>query len=119
MKTPLRPITIDATNQPLGRLASRVAFLLQGKHRVETRPQHAPSQRVIIKHCAKVRLSRKNKLRQKLYYRTSGHPGGLRAQPMGELMEKDPSAVVRRTVQGMLPNNKLRRSRMLLLEITN
>lgn len=111
-------ITIDATHQPLGRLASRVATLLLGKHQVGSQKHLVHAQKVIIRNCAKVRID-KRKLTQKLYYRTSGHPGGLKSQPMGEIFSKNPAAVVERTIAGMLPKNTLRDKRIKNLELHN
>ncbi len=111
-------ITLDATNQPLGRLASRVATLLLGKHQVGFTKHLVHGQKIVIRNCAKVQVD-KRKLTNKLYYRTSGHPGGLKSEPMGILFRKNPSAVVERTVAGMLPKNTLREKRLKNLELHN
>lgn len=109
-----RTITIDATGLAPGRLASRIALILLGKDVVH-HPKHsvAPVQ-VVVKHCAKLSI-RQSKLEQKRYYRTSGHPGGLRYDTMQKVFLKDPCEVLRRAVRGMLPSNTLRTRRMLRL----
>lgn len=111
-------ITIDARLQPMGRLASRVATILMGKHSVQVQKHLVHDVRVVVKNCSLVKLD-KRKFQQKMYYRTSGHPGGLKAQPMGEVFQKDPSDVLRRTVAGMLPKNTLREKRLKNLELHN
>ncbi len=111
-------ITIDATNQPVGRLASRIAHLLQGKHKVGSQKHRVLAQSIVVRNCSRLRID-KRKLTQKLYYRTSGHPGGLKAQPLGEVFAKNPSSVLRRSVAGMLPKNTLREKRMNNLSTLN
>ncbi len=110
MTTPA-PITIDATNQPLGRLASRCAQLLMEKHRVHHRTHHLPAQRVVVRNAARVFID-KRKYTQKRTYRTSGHPGGLQWSTLGERFARSPAAVLQHTVRGMLPNNRLRALRL-------
>lgn len=111
-------LNIDATNQPLGRLASRIASMLMGKGMVGTKKHLVHKQKVVIRNCSKVRID-KRKLKAVLYYKTSGHPGGLKSEPMGTLYQKDPSAVVARTIAGMLPKNSLREKRLKNLELHN
>lgn len=111
-------ITLDARNRRIGRLASRCATLLMGKTHVATRP-HAPViSRVTVTHCAQMAVT-KGKLRSKRYYRTSGHPGGLRSETLGDVFEKNPSEALRRAVHGMLPRNRLHAQRMRHLDLQN
>ncbi len=102
-------IVIDASHQPLGRLASRLAVLLMGKHRIGRRAHDEPTQQITVTNCAKVHIEKK-KFTQKLYYRTSGHPGGLRAEMLGDVFARDPRLVVQKAVWGMLPKNNARRT---------
>ncbi len=111
MTTAPRTITIDATGQAPGRLASRIALILLGKN-ATYHPKHSIAPvRVVVQHCAKLSI-RQSKLEQKRYYRTSGHPGGLRYDTMQKVFAKDPCEVLRRAVYGMVPSNTLRRQRM-------
>lgn len=97
---------IDATDIVLGRLASQAATLLRGKHKPTFAPHMDGGDFVIIINADKVALTGQ-KLEKKLAYRHSGYPGGLRATPYSELMEKDPRRAVEKAVAGMLPHNKL------------
>ncbi len=99
--------TIDATNMVLGRLATKIAVFLRGKHRPDFRPNQDSGDIVVIKNVDKVKLSGR-KMEQKKYYRHSGYPGGLKETPFKKVFEKSPAEVLKRTVFGMLPRNKLR-----------
>lgn len=111
-----RTITIDATGLAPGRLASRIALILLGKNATH-HPKHSVAPvSVFVKHCAKLSI-RQSKLEQKRYYRTSGHPGGLRYDTMQKVFMKDPCEVLRRAIYGMLPANTLRPKRMLRLTL--
>ncbi|MCD6500843.1 50S ribosomal protein L13 [bacterium] len=99
--------TIDATNKPLGRVASEVATLLRGKHKPEFVPYKDVGDFVLVKNIDKLKLTGK-KLKQKMYYRHSGFPGGLKEISMEKLFRKSPQEVLKRAVWGMLPKNKLR-----------
>lgn len=109
-----RTITLDATGLAPGRLASRIALILLGKNAVHHPKQAVAPVYVIVKYCAKLSILQ-TKLEQKRYYRTSGHPGGLRYDTMQNVFSKDPCEVLRRAVNGMLPANTLRPKRMLRL----
>ena len=98
---------VDATGQPLGRLAVRVAVLLRGKDRVDFRHHIDGRERVLVKNARRIKLSGK-KLGQKIYYTHSGYMGGLRKEPLAALFAKRPTEVLRRAVFGMLPKNRLR-----------
>ena len=99
---------VDAEDQVLGRLATRVATLLRGKYREEFAPFVDFGDHVIVLNAAKVRWTG-NKLDQKLYRHYTGYPGGLREVGARKLSETKPDRVIREAVLGMLPKNKLRK----------
>jgi large subunit ribosomal protein L13 len=99
--------TIDASNQPLGRLAVEVADILRGKRKVDFVPYKDMGDFVLVKNIEKVGISGK-KMDRKIYYRHSGYPGGFKKERMGVVFEKSPEKVLKKAVQGMLPKNKLR-----------
>lgn len=99
---------IDATDLPLGRLATRVAHVLRGKHKVTFTPHIDCGDYVIITNASKVKLTG-NKLNDKMYYDHSGYPGGLRERNAKEMVEKYPVEMVERAVKGMLPKGRLGR----------
>ena len=99
---------IDATDVVLGRLAATAANLLRGKHKPTFTPNVDGGDFVIVINADKVAISG-NKLRDKMAYRHSGYPGGLRKRSIGELMETRPDRVVEKAILGMLPKNKLSR----------
>ena len=98
---------IDATNKVLGRLASKIAILLQGKHKPNFVPYKDEGDFVIVKNVAQMKITGK-KRNQKVYYHHSGYLGGLKEIPMKKILAQKPSEVLRRAVLGMLPKNKLR-----------
>ena len=95
---------LDAGGRPLGRLASEVAALLLGKHKPTYEPHLAMGDYVVVVNAGQVRLTG-NKESQKVYYRHSGYPGGLRERSFEEQMDRDPRRVVETAVRGMLPHN--------------
>jgi len=97
---------VDAAGQPLGRLASRIATILKGKHKAMYSPHLDVGDFVVVVNAEKVYLSG-NKLEQKVYYHHSGHPGGLKAEPIARVLKSHPTRVVERAVRGMLPHNAL------------
>jgi large subunit ribosomal protein L13 len=107
---------IDATDQPLGRLASRVAQLLRGKQRALFVPHMSAGDHVVIVNANKVRLTGR-KPEQKKYYRHSGHPGGLREVPAGTMLQRRPRFVLEHAVKGMLPHNTLGRAMLKRLRV--
>ena len=100
---------IDAENLPLGRVATKSANLLRGKHKVTFTPHIDCGDYVIIVNADKVKLTG-NKLEQKMYYNHSGFPGGLRERNAKTMVEKYPVEMVERAVKGMLPHNRLGRA---------
>ncbi|WP_129665243.1 50S ribosomal protein L13 [Phytoactinopolyspora endophytica] len=107
---------IDATDVVLGRLASHAATLLRGKHKPIYAPHADTGDFVIIINADKVALTG-NKLQQKVDYRHSGRPGGLRATSYADLLEKNPRRVVEKAVKGMLPHNSLGRKMLTKLKV--
>ncbi len=99
-------VEIDATGQPLGRLCSKVAKLLRGKHKPSFSPHVDCGDNVIIVNADKVELSG-NKWTDRIYYRYSGYPGGQKAYTPADLMAKGPDRLFRKAVKGMLPKNRL------------
>jgi large subunit ribosomal protein L13 len=99
---------IDATDVVLGRLATRVATLLRGKHKPIFAPHVDAGDYVIVVNAGKVALTG-NKRRDKVAYRHSGYPGGLRRTSYGELLSRRPERAVQLAVRGMLPHNRLSR----------
>ena len=97
---------VDATDQPLGRVASRIASVLRGKHRPAYTPHADTGDFVVVINAQKVRLTG-NKLDQKLWQRHSGIPGGLKETPYRKLLEDRPEWVIEKAVRGMLPKNPL------------
>jgi large subunit ribosomal protein L13 len=96
----------DAEGQTLGRLATRVAALLRGKHKATFSPHADMGDAVVVVNAAKITVTG-DKLRSKTYARHSGYPGGLRTETLESLLRRRPEEVVRRAVRGMLPDNKL------------
>ena len=99
---------IDAEGLPLGRVATKAANLLRGKHKVTFTPHIDCGDYVIIVNADKVKLTG-NKLDQKMYYNHSGFPGGLRERNAKTMLENYPVEMVERAVKGMIPHNRLGR----------
>jgi large subunit ribosomal protein L13 len=97
---------VDADGQTLGRLATRVASLLRGKHKPSFSPHLDMGDPVIVVNAAKVRVTG-DKLHRKTYARHSGYPGGLRVETLENLLARRPEEVVRRAVRRMLPDTRL------------
>lgn len=99
---------VDADGQTLGRLATRVAALLQGKHKPTYSPHLDMGDFVVVVNASKVRLTGK-KVADKVYYRHTGYMGGLKETTLGDLLARRPERVLELAVRGMLPRNKLSR----------
>ncbi|HSK22010.1 MAG TPA: 50S ribosomal protein L13 [Egicoccus sp.] len=97
---------VDAEGQTLGRLATRIATVLRGKHKPTFAPHMDMGDHVIVINADKIVLSGA-KAEQKLYHAHSGFPGGLRSVPFATMLEKKPTDIVEKAVKGMLPKNKL------------
>lgn len=100
---------IDATNQSVGRLCSRIAHVLRGKHKTSYTPHTDTGDFVIVINADKVRFTG-NKWADKEYLTYSGYPGGQKSRTAEEMLEKKPMAIVELAVKGMLPKNKLGRA---------
>ena len=100
---------IDATDQPLGRLATRISSLILGKHKPTYEPHLAMGDYVVVINSDKVIVTGQ-KFDKKVYYRHSGYPGGIRQRTFAEQMEIDSRRVIEKAVKGMLPKNKLGRA---------
>jgi large subunit ribosomal protein L13 len=107
---------IDATDVVLGRLASHVATLLRGKNKPQFAPHVDTGDFVIVVNADKVALTG-SKREQKLDYRHSGYPGGLRATSYVELLERNPRRAVEKAVKGMLPHTTLGRAQLRKLKV--
>lgn len=99
-------VLVDAEGQTLGRLASKIAILIRGKHKTNYTPHVDCGDNVIVINAEKVVLSG-NKLEEKVYIRHTGYAGGQRSLTAKELLERKPMALVEKAVKGMLPKNKL------------
>ena len=97
---------IDATDLTLGRLSSRVARLLMGKHKPMYTPHMDTGDYVVIINADKVRVTGR-KAQQKVYYRHSGYPGGLKSTTLGKMMQEFPTRALEKSVGGMLPHTRL------------
>lgn len=107
---------IDATDVVLGRLASQAATLLRGKHKPIYAPHVDTGDFVVIVNADKVALTG-NKRLQKVEYRHSGYPGGLRSRSYEQLLEKNPRRVIEKAVKGMLPSGTLGRQMLSKLKV--
>ena len=102
-------VLVDADGQNLGRLASKVAILLRGKHKPNFTPHVDCGDNVIVINSKKINLTG-NKWEQKKYIRYTGYPGGQRSLNATEQFEKNPNSIIEKSVKGMLPKNKLGRA---------
>lgn len=107
---------IDAEDKPLGRVASQVARLLMGKHKPYFEPFLDTGDFVVVVNAQKVYVQEK-KRKQRIYYRHSGYPGGLKATALGEMLARKPEEVMRLAVKGMLPKSRLGRKMIGKLKI--
>ncbi|MBZ4688525.1 MAG: large subunit ribosomal protein [Clostridia bacterium] len=107
---------VDAEGKTLGRLATSIATILKGKHKPEYTPHVDTGDYVIVVNCEKVCLTGK-KLDNKMYYRHTGYPGGLKSMDYRTLLEKKPEMAIFKAVKGMLPHNKLGRKMIKKLKV--
>lgn len=107
---------VDAEGQTLGRLASRVAQILRGKHKRIYTPSMDTGDAVVVVNAEKVELTGK-KLDQKTYFEHSGYPGGVKHTPVRRMLEKHPERVIQKAVWGMMPKGKLGRKMMKKLHV--
>jgi large subunit ribosomal protein L13 len=107
---------IDASKFTLGRLATHAATLLRGKHKVDFTPHQDRGDYVVVTNADKIRITGK-KLEQKVYYRYTGYPGGVRSNTLSRKLAQDPVWVIRHAVRGMLDDNRLRKHILRRLKI--
>jgi len=107
---------VDAAGVPLGRLASEIARILRGKHKPTFAPHVDGGDFVVVVNAAEVAVTG-TKETDKVYYRHSGYPGGLRAETLAEVRAKHPERLVESAVRGMLPKNKLGRRMIKKLKV--
>jgi large subunit ribosomal protein L13 len=107
---------VDAEGETLGRLATEIADVLRGKRKPAYTPHVDTGDFVIVVNAEKVHVTGK-KLEQKIYYRHSGYPGGLRQRTLAEQLQRRPEEVIRKAVKGMLPRNRLGRAQLRKLKV--
>ncbi len=107
---------VDANGQVLGRLASKIATILRGKHKPMWAPHMDVGDFVVVVNADKIRLTGR-KAEQKVYYRHSRYPGGLKSVPYDYMVTKQPEFVLYQAVKGMLPRNKLGRQMIKKLKL--
>ena len=107
---------VDAEGKTLGRLATQIADALRGKRKPEYTPHCDTGDFVVVVNAEKIRVTG-NKLNDKIYYRHSGYPGGLRSRTLAEMLERRPEEVIRKAVKGMLPRNRLGRQQLTKLKV--
>ena len=107
---------VDAEGKTLGRLATQIADTLRGKTKPEYTPHVDTGDFVVVVNAEKIAVTG-NKLEDKMYYRHSGYPGGLRARPLKDQLARQPTEVLRKAVKGMLPRNRLSRAQIKKLKI--
>jgi large subunit ribosomal protein L13 len=107
---------IDATDVVLGRLASKVAHMLKGKHKPQYQPHTDEGDYIIVINAKKIRVTG-NKLSDKIYYKHTGYIGNMKETPLGKMLDKKPDFVINNAVKGMLPKNPLGRSMIKKLKV--
>jgi large subunit ribosomal protein L13 len=107
---------VDAAGQTLGRLATRVAYVLRGKHKPIFSPSVDVGDFVVIVNAEKIHVTGR-KLDQKIYYRHTGYPGGLKEITLRNQLQKHPTRVIEHAVKGMLPKNRLGRQMFKKLKV--
>ena len=107
---------LDAKEQTLGRFATKVANILSGKNKPEYTPNADMGDYVVVINAKKMHVTGK-KLDQKIYYRHSGYPGGIKSKPLKEVMNNSASEALKSAVKGMLPKNKLGKQMLTKLKV--
>lgn len=107
---------VDATDKTLGRLATRIAAVLRGKHKPTFTPSLDAGDFVVVVNAEKISYTGK-KLTDKIYYHHSMYPNGLKAKPLGKLLEERPEEVLKKAVWGMLPKGRLGRDMLKKLKV--
>lgn len=109
-------LIVDAKDQRLGRLATRIADNLRGKTKPTYTPNIDTGDFVVVVNAARIAVTGR-KMDNKIYYRHTGYPGGLKQRTLAEMMDKKPEEVLRLAVKGMLPKNRLGRAQLRKLKI--
>jgi large subunit ribosomal protein L13 len=107
---------VDAEGETLGRLATQIADVLRGKRKPAYTPHVDTGDFVVVVNAEKIHVTG-NKLEQKIYYRHSGYPGGLRQRTLAEQLQRRPEEVIRKAVKGMLPKNRLAAAQLKKLKV--
>ena len=107
---------IDATDVVLGRLASKVAHILKGKHKPQYQPHTDEGDYIIVINAGKIKVTG-NKLADKIYHKHTGYIGNMKSTPLEKMLQKKPDFVIMNAVKGMLPKNPLGRSMIKKLKI--
>ena len=109
-------LLLDARDETLGRLSSKIASILMGKNKAQYTPHNDLGDYVVVVNAEKIRVTG-NKDIQKKYYKHTGFPGGLKSSTFSEIIEKNPENVILKAVKGMLPKNKLSSSMLSKLKV--
>ena len=109
-------LLLDARDETLGRLSSKIASILMGKNKAQYTPHNDLGDYVVVVNAEKIRVTG-NKDIQKKYYKHTGYPGGLKSSTFSEIIEKNPENVILKAVKGMLPKNKLSNSMISKLKV--
>jgi large subunit ribosomal protein L13 len=109
-------LVVDAEGKTLGRLATQIAVRLRGKHKAVYTPHVDTGDFVVVVNAEKIAVTGK-KLDEKMYYKHSGYPGGLRERSLREQLDRQPTEVLRKAVKGMLPRSRLGRAQLTKLKI--
>ena len=107
---------VDAEGETLGRLATRIADTLRGKQKPTYTPHVDTGDFVVVVNAEKIAVTG-DKLHEKMYYRHSGYPGGLKKRTLNDMLERRPEEVIRLAVRGMLPKNRLARKQLTKLKV--
>ena len=107
---------VDAENKTLGRLATEIAHRLRGKHKPEYTPHVDTGDYIVVVNAEKIRVTG-NKFNDKMYYRHSGYPGGIKEMNFKDMQERHPERIVEKAVKGMLPRNPLGRAMFKKLKV--
>ena len=109
-------LLLDARDETLGRLSSKIASILMGKNKAQYTPHNDLGDYVVVVNAEKIRVTG-NKDIQKKYYKHTGYPGGLKSSTFSEIIEKNPENAILKAVKGMLPKNKLSSSMISKLKV--
>jgi large subunit ribosomal protein L13 len=109
-------VVVDAEGQTLGRLATQIADALRGKNKPEYTPHIDTGDFVVVINAEKITVTG-NKLTEKVYYRHTGYPGGLRSRTLEEQLDRRPEEVIRGAVKGMIPRTRLGRAQLRKLKV--